>query len=147
MDSSKSVKTLVLQTEMSYLCEELGDPGRYIPSLRSKNLLDSKDADLIRSKPTSNEKVELLIDLVLKREGHTSEHPLDILINELKKQRVQVHIARRLQRTLKKLKDSDTESNGIYKVNGENLCVCVCVCVCVCACVSFLSNGIPTHTS
>jgi len=108
--SFTSVKTSVLKDEMGYLCEELGDPGRYIPSLRAKNLLDTNDTEVIRNAPTSARKTELMLDIMMKREGHLSEHPLDIFINELKKQRVQVHIARRLGRTLKK-RTKEAESN------------------------------------
>lgn len=113
MDRSKPTKTQVLKDEMAYLCEELGDPGRYIPSLRAKSLLDSRDSEQIKAQPTNHQKTEVLLDIILRREGNSSEHPLDILITELKKQRVQVHIARRLQRTLKKRqRDSDDGASG-----------------------------------
>ncbi len=113
MEGSNSLKTTVLRAEMGYLCEELGDPVRYIPSLRSKDLLDQKDTDLIRSQVTSFQKTQHLMEILLRRRGDMSEHPLDILTTELKKQKVQVHIARRLQRTLKKkLKESQSETDG-----------------------------------
>lgn len=132
MDASKSIKNKVLNAEMGFICNELGDPARYIPSLRAKNLLDQKDTELIRSQPTSFQKTERLVEFLINRPGHTGEHSLDIFMNELKTQKVQVHIARRLQRTLKKmLKESETsEPSG--KI-CHSLCtdihppVCVCV--------------------
>ena len=127
MDGSKAVKTAVLNEEYSYLCNELGDPGRYFPHFRSKNLLDNKDCERIRSKATSSEKTELLLEIVMGREGPYSEHPLDILISELKKQRVQVHIARRLQRTLKRqIKDS---GGGVCVRVNERVYIYMCVCL------------------
>ncbi len=132
----KSLKTTVLKAEMAFICEELGDPARYIPSLRGKNLLDQKDTDLIRSQPTSFHKTQHLVEILLNRKGQNSEHPLDILINELKKQRVQVHIARRLQRTLKKmLKEYESETS---EPNGENTRMCLCSCGTALYCVCYI---------
>ncbi len=117
MEASKEIKDKVLVVEMGYICTELGDPSRYIPSLRAKNLLDQKDTQLIRSQTTNDIKTERLVEFLLKRQGHKGEHSLDIFINELKNQKVQVHIARRLQRTLKKMmKESES---GTSELSGK----------------------------
>lgn len=131
------LKTEVLKEEFMYLCDELGDPSRYFPHLRSKSLIDGKDCERIRSKVVSSEKTEELLNTLLSRKDAHGEHPLDVLISDLKKQRVQVHIARRLQRTLKKKTQTVETTNGV--------CVSVWVCVCDSCLVRFMSTGLVKH--
>ena len=62
--------------------------------------------------------VQELVQLIHKRRSDRNEHAMDVLMDALKKQKVQAHIARELQRALARAK----ERRGI---------VCVCVCLCV----------------
>ena len=106
----KKLKDEVLESQIEFLCEELGDPGRYFPQLRSKGILDSSDCELIRSKVTVKEKVQELIEFVKGRQSNKGEHSFDVLVDALKKQRVQAHVARGLQKALAEAKE---ESSGI----------------------------------
>lgn len=103
--SVKVLKDEVLESQVEFLCEELGDPGRYFPQLRSKGILNATDCQVIRSKVTFKEKIEELVALVKGRESNKGEHSFDILVDALKKQRVQAHIARGLQKALAKAKE------------------------------------------
>lgn len=51
------LKSEVLQERMDYLCNQLGDPRRYFPALRSKGVLTYDDCERVKSKVTSTEKV------------------------------------------------------------------------------------------
>ena len=69
------LKSEVLQERMDYLCNQLGDPRRYFPALRSKGVLTYDDCERVKSKVTSTEKVRecgprrklefIIIDLML----------------------------------------------------------------------------------
>ena len=100
----RDIKTQVLEQEMNFLCEELGDPGRYFPHLRSKGLLDDSDCQNIRSKVTARDKTQEMIEIVKKRVSTKEEHSFDVLVDAFKKQRVQAHIARGLQKAFSKAK-------------------------------------------
>ena len=94
----------MLLEKIGYLCEELGDPGRYFPELRNKNVLATVDTQLIKSKPTDREKIEEFVTLISTRQSSHGQHGLDVFIEVLKKQRVHVHVARTLLRTFNKKK-------------------------------------------
>lgn len=101
---------------MSYLCEELGDPGRYFPYLRSKGVLDNGDCEMIRAEVTSQAKTEKFVEMISKgRQSGRGEHPFDVLVDALKKQRVQAHIARQLQKALAKLKSDKEREKGMSR--------------------------------
>ena len=110
------LKESVLLEKMSYLCEELGDPGRYFPELRSKNVLNTVDTQLIKTKPTDREKTEEFVALISKRRSSHGQHGLDVFVEALKKQRVHAHVARSLLRALNK-KKAEAEKNS--KFNDE----------------------------
>lgn len=97
---------------MGFLCEELGDPGRYFPYLRSKRMLDSMDCQSIRSQVTFKDQIQELIGILKSRRTSKGEHAFDVLVDALKKQRVQAHIARALQKALAKAKDETATVNG-----------------------------------
>ena len=99
------LKDKVLEKQIEFLCEELGDPGRYFPQLKSKGILNVSDCELIRSRVTCREKIQELVGLVKGRRSNKGEHSFDILVDALKKQRVQAHIARGLQKALAKAKE------------------------------------------
>jgi len=99
------LKDSVLQSHTEFLLEELGDPGRYLPHLRSKGVLTLTDCQIIRSKETFRGKIESLVECLRGRLTSKNEHSFDILVDALKKQRVQAHIARGLQKALVKEKE------------------------------------------
>lgn len=98
------LKETVLLEKIAYLCEELGDPGRYFPELRSKNVLNMTDTQLIKTKPTDRDKTEEFVTLISKRRGNNGQHGLDVFVDALKKQRVHAHVARTLLRAFNKKK-------------------------------------------
>lgn len=98
------LKKTVLLEKIGYLCEELGDPGRYFPELRAKNVLSTVDTQLIKSKPTDNEKTDEFVTLISKRQSSQGQHGLDVFVEALKKQRVHAHVARTLLRAFNKKK-------------------------------------------
>ena len=104
----KDLKNRVLEEQMGFLCEELGDPGRYFPHLRSKGVLDSMDCQSIRSKVTFQDKIQELVSVLKVRESNKGEHSFDVLVEAFKKQRVQAHIARCLQKALAKARKEAT---------------------------------------
>lgn len=106
-DQLKSLKAKVLAEQVHYLSEELGDPGRYFPFLKSKGLLDTEDCDRIRAKETSKERVDTFVELVHKRESSRGEPAFDVLVDALKRQKVQAHIARVLQRAFARRKGEE----------------------------------------
>lgn len=107
-----TLKKQVLEDQMGFLCEELGDPGRYFPHLRSQHILEAGDCQVIRSKVTFKDKTQELIDMVKDRQSKKGEHAFDVLVEAFKKGRVQAHIARALQRALVKAKEDVIRPNG-----------------------------------
>ena len=107
----RSLKESVLVEKMSWLCDEIGDPGRYFPELRSKRVLNVTDTQLVKSKATDREKIEEFVSLISKRSGDHGQHGLDIFIEALKKQRVHAHVARILVRALNKKKAEAERTN------------------------------------
>ena len=116
-DQLKGLKAKVLAEQVGYLSEELGDPGRYFPFLKSKGILDTDDCDRIRAKETSRERVEKFVDLVHKRESSRGDPAFDVLVDALKRQKVQAHIARVLQRAFARKKGEEE------RIKGESLTV------------------------
>ena len=109
------LKESVLLDKMGYLCEELGDPGRYFPELRSKNVLSTVDTQLIKTKPTDREKTEVFVELISKRRSNHGQHGLDVFVEALKKQRVHAHVARTLLRALNKKKAEVEKTSKFIK--------------------------------
>ena len=112
MSEQTLLKKMVLEEQMGFLCEELGDPKRYFPYLRSKGTLDNIDCQSIRAQITLKEQVEEMISLLKGRQSTKGEHAFDVLVEALKQQRVQAHIARSLQKALAKAKEEKVSSNG-----------------------------------
>ena len=100
-----ALKDKVLESQVEFLYEELGDPGRYLPQLRSKGILSLSDCQMIRTKETFREKIEALVNSIKGRVSTKNEHSFDVLVDALKKQRVQAHIAKVLQKALAKAKE------------------------------------------
>lgn len=106
------LKESVLLEKIGYLCEELGDPGRYFPDLRSKNVLNTVDTQLIKTKSTDREKTEEFVTLISKRRSSHGQHGLDVFVDALKKQRVHAHVARTLLRALNKKKAEEERTSS-----------------------------------
>ena len=120
----KELKKSVLLDKLAYLCEELGDPGRYFPELRSKHVLDVTDTDVIKSKPTELEKTTEFVTIISKRSASNGQHGLDVLVEALRKQRVHAHVGRTLTRALNK-KKAEAERTFARKFRG-NMVAIVC---------------------
>lgn len=116
--SEQLAKQMVLEDQIGFLCEELGDPGRYFPYLRSKRMLDTSDCQSIRAHATFKDQVQELIGLLKSRQSSKGEGAFDVLVDALKKQRVQAHVARALQRALAKAKEEGVLSNGKHSWGG-----------------------------
>jgi hypothetical protein len=99
------LKGNVLIGRVDYLSAELGDPARYFPALRAKGVLFPEDCEKIKAKVTASEKVYEMIELIHSRHSERDGHAMDVLMEALRKQRVQAHIARELQRALARAKD------------------------------------------
>ena len=115
------LKGMVLIGRVDYLSAELGDPARYFPALRAKGVLFPEDCEKIKAKVTASEKVKAqfyavrnldlaaqvyeMIELIHTRHSEKDGHAMDVLMEDLRKQRVQAHIARELQRALARAKE------------------------------------------
>jgi len=108
-----AVKRKVLRNQLPYLRQSLGDPSRYIPYLVQGDILNVYDKELIRSRPTSKEKLETLLQLLVK-EGKGNVSAFDIFVAALLEERVQSQVARELQRALA----VEKESSRHVDVNG-----------------------------
>ena len=107
----RSLKLQVLNEHRDFLCRELGDPARYLPYLRSKRVLDDNSAERIKSKTTTSEKVDELVDTLTQCGDSYDGHPLDVLIEGIKRQKVQLHISRVLLKAVNKLIKDQTPGN------------------------------------
>ena len=109
------LKESVLLEKMDYLCEELGNPGRYFPELRTKNVLNTTDTQFIKTKPTDREKLEEFITMISKRRSSHGQHGFDVFVEALRKQRVHAHVARTLLRALNKKKIEAEKTSKLFK--------------------------------
>ena len=98
MDDHEEMKKKVLRDQLPYLRQSLGDPCGYIPYLVQGDVFDSHDANFIRSKATSKEKLETFLWLLIKDRKDVSA--FDVFVTALEDLRIQIQVARRLQRTL-----------------------------------------------
>ena len=103
-DQIRKLKEAVLIEKIAYLCDDVGDPGRYFPELRSKSILGTMDTDSIRSKTSDREKMEEFVNLISKRRDINGRHAFDVFVDALQSQRVHAHVARTLLRAFKKKK-------------------------------------------
>lgn len=92
------LKKKVFKQQYSYLVQTLGDPSRYMPYMIASDILNMTDKEIIRSKITSKEKAEAFIDMLMQREEASA---FDEFVQALLEERVQSHIARKLQQALK----------------------------------------------
>lgn len=101
-EDKKELKKKVFKQQYKYLVDTLGDPSRYMPYMIAEDLLSFSDKEVVRSKVTSKEKAETFIDMLMKRE-EASEVAIafDQFVEALLEERVQSHIARKLQQALK----------------------------------------------
>ncbi len=106
------VKQDVLREQESYLCEEIGDPGRYFASLRSKGILSQGDCDVIRKQHTPDQMVGEFVRILITQRGRNDVSSFDVFVEALKNQRVQAHIARSLMKTYAKRKAEREQQKG-----------------------------------
>jgi len=82
-----------------YLYRSLGDPTRYIPHLMARHVLDVTDKDAVKAEEMREKKVKVFVDM-LKKKGACA---FDGLVEVLLEERVESHIARKLQQLIKHL--------------------------------------------
>jgi hypothetical protein len=96
------LKQQVLMDKIMELSDNLGDPKRYFPSLRSAGLLDQSDCETIVHEVTTRDKVSKFLDIIYGRKGKNGKPAFDVLVNALVSNRVHLSIARMLQAALEK---------------------------------------------
>ena len=90
--------------------------GDTFPNYAPRNVLNTVDTQLIKTKPTDREKTEEFVTLISKRRSSHGLHGLDVFVEALKKQRVHAHVARTLLRALNKKKaEEERTSKIIYR--------------------------------
>ena len=90
-----AIKLKVLKEQQDYLCKYLGNPSRYHPFLKARGIIDTSGVQKVDAKVTDSEKVDQLIEEMLKnKEGRRHESPLDLLVEGIYKEGVQNHIVR-----------------------------------------------------
>ena len=92
------VKKKVIRDLLPYLRETLGDPCRYISYLVEGDVFGTLDSDIIKSKTTSKEKLEIFLQLLIKDREDVSA--FDVFVMALEDLGVQNEVARKLRRTL-----------------------------------------------
>ena len=95
-EDMSELKRKVLKQQYYYLVDTLGDPSRYFPYMIAADILDFDHKEIIRSKITSKEKAGEFIEILMK-----SPSAFDEFVEALLEERVQSHIARKLQQALK----------------------------------------------
>lgn len=109
----KRLKAEVLRDQLYYLTEELGDPSRYFPFLKSRHVLEANDCDRIRGRVTARERTEEFVETLGRhKEGARGEAAFDAFVEALKRQKVQAHIARTLQKAFAKKKAEAEKRKG-----------------------------------
>lgn len=108
----QKVKQEVLKEQEAYLCEELGDPGRYFPFLRSKGVLAQQDCESIRNQPTTDLRVGVFVKALVTLRGNSGVSAFDVFVEALKKQKVQAHIARSLLKAFARKKGEKEREKG-----------------------------------
>ena len=91
------LKKKVLKQQYQYLVNNLGDPSRYMPYMIAADIFDISHKEIIRSKVTSKDKAAEFIDMLMKSEVASA---FDEFVEALLEERVQSHIARKLNQVL-----------------------------------------------
>ena len=120
----RSLKLQVLNEHRDFLCKELGDPARYLPYLSSKGVLDENNVERIKSKATNSDKVTELVESLTHCSESYNGHPLDVLIEGIKRQKVQLHISRMLSNAANKLIRDTTPQGENFQLDtpvGRNM--------------------------
>ena len=122
-DELRKIKRKVLAEQRDYLTVELGDPSRYLPFLRSRGVLEQSDCERIRAPVTSQDKVEELLTVLETKTNPRDRDAFDVFVEALRDKKVQVHIARTLNRSFVKAKKdwsvSRSEDSGSREWCGE----------------------------
>jgi len=104
------VKKKVLAEMSPYLYRSLGDPSRYIPHLMARHLLDVTDRDAIKAEETSQRKVKVFVDMLKKKGACIFDGFVEVLLEE----RVESHIARKLQQEFRNEQENALSSASEY---------------------------------
>ena len=97
------LKQRVLKDSVMELSQNLGDPRRYFPRLRTAGLLDQSDCETIDHEVTTRDKVVKFVDIISEgRQGRHGEPAFDVFVEALINERVHLFIAKKLQGALSK---------------------------------------------
>ena len=122
-DEMRRLKRRVLLEKCDYLVTELGDAVRYLPFLRSKGVVDQSDCERIRAQETCQAKVMMLVD-VLESNTYSARardrDAFDVFVEALREKKVQVHIARELNRSFVKAKKALASSSEGKREGGRD---------------------------
>lgn len=109
----KQLKKQVLETHVQALCEDMGNPERYFPQLRSAGVLDKDDCETIRHEVTTRRKVERFVDILCEgRQGRDGTPVFDVLVEVLNREGVHSSVARGMQKSLARAKVEEISSMG-----------------------------------
>lgn len=101
----RELKKQAILDQVELLSNDLGNPERYFPQLRSAGLLDRFDCETIRHQVTGREKVVKFVDIITEgRGGEDATPPFDLFVDILNQEGVHTSVARGLQRALARAK-------------------------------------------
>lgn len=107
------LKRQVLETHVQAFCEDMGNPERYFPQLRSAGLLDKEDCETVRHEVTTRRKVEKFVDILCEgRQGRDETPAFDVLVEVLNREGVHSSVARGMQRSLARAKQEEISLMG-----------------------------------
>ena len=110
------LKKKVFKQQYKYLVDNLGDPSRYLPYMIAADILDASHKEIIRSKVTGKDKASEFVDMLM---GSEVTSAFDEFVEALLEERVQNHIARKLQQALQVEKEKanfpQTKATGKQK--------------------------------
>ena len=119
----RALKREVLQRQVLTLTNDLGPPERYFPALTTEGLLKLADRQSIEHKVTTQEKVQLLADLLSEnRKGFDGRDAFDVLVDVLRKGHVHASVAAGLEEALEKAAREASRNKGI----SPSRCVYYC---------------------
>ena len=116
----KQLKKQVLETQVQAFCEDMGNPERYFPQLRSAGVLDKDDCEVIRHEVTTKRKVEKFVDILCEgRQGRDGTPAFDVLVDVLNREGVHSSVARGMQKSLARAKEEEISMMGECKGRGH----------------------------
>ena len=92
------LKAIVLLSEISYLKENIINPRRYFPVLKTKRVLSDEQCENIKGQLTAECRVQRFIEYI-----SLEERGFDVFTEALVHQKVRAYVARYLRRKLDKI--------------------------------------------